>query len=190
MMTIRIVLGLLLTVSALAVAGRRIWCLFLLIRWGQPANNRLADAAARAETEVTEVIGQRRLLKWTVPGLAHAFVFWGFLVLGLTIVEAYGAPTNRDFSIPVLRGWAWIPFVEDLFAVAVLVGIAVFTVLRLRENPKRQGRRSRFYGSHLGAAWLVLFMIFNVVWTLLLYRGAQIERGDFPYPTRWAFASN
>ena len=33
-------------------------------------------------------------------------------------------------------------------------------------------------------------MIFNVVWTLLLYRGAQIERGDFPYPTQWAFASN
>ncbi len=63
-------------------------------------------------------------------------------------------------------------------------------MLRLRQNPSRQGRQSRFYGSHLGAAWLVLFMIFNVVWTLLLYRGAQIVRGDFPYPTQWAFASN
>src|SRR5262249_573845 len=34
----------------------------------------------------------------------------------------------------------------------------------------------------------VLFMIFNVMWTLLLYRGAQINTGYFPYP-HGAFAS-
>ena len=188
--SVSLLVGLLVTVVALAIAGRRLHWLWRLLRSGQPALGRDVDPGPVLETEVTEVIGQRRLLKWTVPGLAHAFVFWGFLVLGLTIVEAYGALIDRDFSIPVLRNWAWIPFVEDLFAVAVLLGIAAFAVLRLRQDPRRQGRRSRFYGSHLGAAWLVLFMIFNVVWTLLLYRGAQIERGNFPYPTGWAFASN
>ena len=38
--------------------------------------------------------------------------------------------------------------------------------------PKKLGRKSRFYGSHLGGAWLVLFMIFNVIWTMFLFRGA------------------
>ena len=47
---------------------------------------------------------------------------------------------------------------------------------------------SRFYGSHTGAAWLVLFMIFNVIWTLFLYRGAQINTGVFPFGEE-AFAS-
>ena len=82
-----------------------------------------------------------------------------------------------------------VAFVEDFFGVAVLAALVVFTVIRIKQNPHRQGRLSRFYGSHTGAAWLVLFMIFDVVWTLFLYRGAQINTGNFPYPDQWAFAS-
>ena len=47
--------------------------------------------------------------------------------------------------------------------------------IRIKEAPAGLGRRSRFFGSHLGPAWFVLFMIFNVVWTLLAYRGASIN---------------
>jgi Fe-S oxidoreductase len=64
----------------------------------------------------------------------------------------------------------------------------MFAVIRLVHSPRREGRNSRFFGSHLDAAWLVLFMIFNVVWSLLLYRGAQINDGVFPYKSG-AFAS-
>ena len=71
---------------------------------------------------------------------------------------------------------------------AVLAGIITFTVIRLRNDPHREGRRSRFFGSHTSAAWLVLGMIFGVIATLLLYRGAQINTGVFPYP-HGAFAS-
>ena len=141
-----------------------------------------------AETQATEVFGQRKLLKWTVPGVAHALTFWGFIVLVLTIIEAYGALFSKHFVIPLIGTWAWVGFAEDLFAVAVLVGIATFTVIRLRNSPEREGRASRFSGSHTGAAWLVLAGIFGVIATLLLYRGAQINTGDFPYP-RGAFAS-
>mgnify|MGYP000317147857 CR=1 FL=1 len=35
-------------------------------------------------------VGQRKLVRWTTPGWAHAFVFWGFCVLLLTIIEAVG----------------------------------------------------------------------------------------------------
>ena len=44
------------------------------------------------------MLGQRKLLKWTVPGIAHFFTFWGFIVLGLTILEAYGALFDPDFD--------------------------------------------------------------------------------------------
>ena len=43
-------------------------------------------------------------------------------------------------------------------------------------HPARKSRDSRFYGSHTGAAWLVLFMIFNVIWTMFLFRGAVEAR--------------
>ena len=70
----------------------------------------------------------------------------------------------------------------------MLAGIITFAVIRLRNNPEREGRDSRFAGSHTGAAWLVLAGIFLVIATLLIYRGAQINTGDFPYP-HGAFAS-
>ena len=117
-----------LSVPATAViAGRRLWWLSRLIRSGQPAVGRTDERAVRAQAEVVEVVGQRKLLAWTIPGLAHAFAFWGFCVLGLTIVEAFGALVDRSFSIPVIDGWAWIPWVEDFFAVMVLVALVVST---------------------------------------------------------------
>ena len=191
-MVLRMTVGLVLTVVALAIAGRRVWWLKRLAFSGQPAPERVAAVREHpgrdVTTETTEVLGQRKLLKWTVPGAAHAATFWGFTVLLLTIIESFGALFSRTFSIPWIGHWAFIGFIEDLFTVAVLAGIITFTVIRMQNSPKREGRASRFFGSHTRAAWLVLAMIFLVVATLLIYRGAQINTGVFPYP-HGAFAS-
>ena len=184
--------GLVLTAVAFAVAGRRLWWLKRLAFSGQSAPERVAavrDHVGRdVKTETTEVLGQRKLLKWTVPGAAHAATFWGFTILLLTIIESFGALFDRTFSLPWIGHWAFIGFLEDLVAVGVLAGIITFAVIRLRNNPHTEGRKSRFYGSHTGAAWLVLGMIFLVIATLLIYRAAQINTGVFPYP-HGAFAS-
>lgn len=177
------------TAVAFVLAGRRVFMLYRLGRTAQPADpDRVRDVGVRVRAVVSEVLGQRKLLKWSVPGAAHFAVFWGFLILGATILEGFGALFQRDFHIPLIGTAAWLGFLEDLFIVAVLCGLMVFAAIRLRQNPGREGRRSRFFRSHLGAAWLVLFMIFNVMWTLLLYRGAQINTGNFPFPNG-AFAS-
>ena len=191
-MVLRMTVGLVLTVVALAIAGRRLWWLKRLAFSGQPAPERVAAVREHpgrdVEVQATEVIGQRKLLKWSVPGAAHAATFWGFIVLLLTIIEAYGALFSRTFAIPGIGHWAFIGFIEDLFAVGVLAGIITFAVIRIRSNPHSEGRKSRFFGSHTRAAWVVLGMIFLVIATLLLYRGAQINTGVFPY-AHGAFAS-
>src|ERR1035438_8792406 len=129
------IIGLVVTVAAFAVAGRRLWWLRRLAMSGQPAPERLeyakTHAATDLKTQLTEVIGQRKLLKWTVPRAAHAATFWGFIVLLLTIIEAYGALFSRAFAIPGIGTWAVIGFIEDLFAVGVLAGLATFTVIRI-----------------------------------------------------------
>ena len=51
-------------------------------------NDRPADLPLRVKNEVEIVLGQRKLLKRLVPGLMHAFIFWGFLVLFPTIILA------------------------------------------------------------------------------------------------------
>src|ERR1700728_3194787 len=147
-MVLRMSVGLVLTAAAFAIAGRRLWWLKRLGFSGQPAPERLEYARSHpgreAETQLTEVIGQRKLLKWTVPGAAHAATFWGFIVLLLTIIEAYGDLFSRTFAIPGIGHWAAIGFIEDLFAVGVLAGIITFAIIRLRNNPEREGRKSRF----------------------------------------------
>ncbi|MGH8982104.1 MAG: (Fe-S)-binding protein, partial [Acidimicrobiales bacterium] len=188
----RIGIGVAVTVVCLAVAGHRFFWLSRLVRAGQDAPERLRrDISKKASAEITEVAGQRKLLKWTVPGLAHFFTMWGFTILLFTIVEAYGDLFDSTFHIPGIGTSPVLGFIEDFFATAVLVALGVFTVIRLKHAPARRERASRFYGSHTDAAWVTLLLIFLVVATLLLYRGAQINTSprQFPYDD-WAFASH
>src|SRR6185437_14233723 len=136
----RIVIGLALTVVALGVAARRVDWLRRLAFSGQPAPERFAQVRDHpgqvGEYQTVQVVGQRKLLKWSLPGAAHAATFWGFIVLLLTIIEAYGALFQRTFAFPGIGHWGFIGFVEDLFAVGVLSGIVTFTVIRFRNDPR------------------------------------------------------
>ncbi|HUP99808.1 MAG TPA: (Fe-S)-binding protein, partial [Aeromicrobium sp.] len=137
------------------------------------------------------VFGQKRLLKWTVPGVAHAITFWAFIILTLTIIEALGALFDPRFAIPVIGRWRLVGFAEDLIGTLLLVSLATFAAIRRKNDPAKIERSSRFYGSHTGPAWLVLGMISLVAITLFGYRGPQINTGVFPYQdhSAWTFTS-
>src|SRR4030095_13014154 len=132
MIAARITIGMAMTLVAFAIAGRRVAWLASLIRAGQPEPGRWGNVGKLVRTQLTEVAGQPRLLQWTRPGVAHFFTFWGFTILSLTIIEAYGALFDPDFAIPVIGHWRVIGFLEDFFAVAVLVALATFTVILIR----------------------------------------------------------
>ncbi|MCC5578533.1 (Fe-S)-binding protein [Microtetraspora sp. AC03309] len=192
------IIGLVMTGVALAFAGRRVAFLYRLATSGQPAPERIEYAkdnvGAEIKAQLVEVFGQKKLLKWTPSGTAHFFVMWAFFILATVYLEAYGAliqgmiTGTPDFHIPLIGTWAVLGFLQDFIAVAALIGLVAFTVIRIKNSPKKLGRGSRFSGSHLGGAWLVLFMIFNVIWTMFLFRGAAINTGNFPYASG-AFAS-
>ncbi|HEY7594248.1 MAG TPA: (Fe-S)-binding protein [Actinophytocola sp.] len=179
-MVVRMVLGVVITLVVLAVAGRRAKFLYDLVRSGQPVD-RFDHLGSRLWAQVKEVFGQRKLLKWSIPGAAHFFTFWGFVILITVYLEAYGTLFDADFHIPWIGRWAVLGFAQDLIATLVFVSIVTFAIIRVRQAPERRQRLSRFYGSHTGGAWLILFMIFNVVWTMFLFRGASAAVGTFPY---------
>jgi Fe-S oxidoreductase len=178
---IRLVVGLGMTAVVAVFAARRINWLTRLTLAGQPATGRADKLGTRIWTQIAEVLGQRRLLKWSIPGLAHFFTMWGFFILLTVYIEAYGLLFQPNFHIPVIGRWDALGFLQDFFAAAVFIGIATFAVIRLRTEPKEHGRESRFYGSHTGGAWLILFMIFNVIWTYVLVRGSAVNNGTLPY---------
>ena len=181
---IRLIIGLAMTAIVGLLAVKRVGWLTKLISSGQPTadeRGRKNHLGERIGNQIKEVFGQTKLLKWSIPGIAHLFTMWGFFVLATVYLEAYGVLFNPKFHIPVIGRWGVLGFLQDFFAVAVLLGIITFAIIRLRSEPKEYGRSSRFYGSHTGGAWLILFMIFNVIWTYALFRGAAVANGNLPY---------
>jgi hypothetical protein len=142
-MVVRLILGLLMTVAALAVSGRRASWLYKLISSGQPDDNRKQQVGERLRAQVVEVFGQRKLLAWSVPGLAHLFTFWAFVILASVYLEAYGALFDPDFHIPLIGRWPLLGFLQDTIAVLALISLGVFAVIRIRNAPERVARASR-----------------------------------------------
>jgi Fe-S oxidoreductase len=174
---------------ALALFARRALLLWRLVRMGAPLE-RFDELPKRVENEAVIVLGQRKLLQRLVPGVVHAFIFWGFVVLFPTILVAVVYVVDADPSLPAGSplGWlerqGWFAFLVDLFCCLVLVGVAAALWIRKVQRPKR------FEGSHLGEADLILGLIAGIVTTLLLWHATQIALGENPWPETWSPVSN
>jgi Fe-S oxidoreductase len=164
---------LLMLATAAGLAARRASLLTRLVRAGRPVDRR-GDLPARVAREGTEVLGQRKLFQRFVPGLMHALIFWGFLVLLTTIAEVAGQVVDPAFELPWIGGTAWLGLAQDVFAAGVLVGLAIAVGIRLGQRPER------FVGSHRREAYRILGLIFWIVVTLFLARGARIALGLAP----------
>jgi len=147
-----------------------------VLRAARPSN-RGDDPAARVRRELVHVLGQRKLFQKAVPGLMHALIFWGFLVLLPTIAEAAIAIVDRDAHLPLLGDAPWFALVVDVFATGVVVGLAIAVVIRKVVRP------DRFRGSHLREADLILVWIFGIVGSLLLWNAARIALGLAAHPS-------
>src|SRR6185436_7312240 len=173
--------------AALAVAtalfARRAHLLYRIVRLGKPTD-RSGDLGRRTKAEATVVLGQRKLLQRIVPGLVHAFVFWGFIVLAPTIVMALLGAVDADWTFPWLGHQGWYFLLVDLFCVLVLVGVVSAFGIRKVQRP------ARFEGSHLREADLILGLIALIVTTLLAWHATQIALGLNEWPAGWSPVSD
>jgi Fe-S oxidoreductase len=163
--------------------ARRVSLLAGLVRLGGPAD-RSGDLPRRARNEAVIVLGQRKLLQRLVPGLVHAAIFWGFLVLFPTIVIAMIGAVDRDATLPWLGHQGWFALLVDGFAVLVLAGVLAAAWIRKVQRP------ARFHGSHLREADLILALIAGIVSTLLLWHASRIALGLNEWPAEWSPVSD
>src|ERR1700751_2029156 len=116
---IRLVVGLAMTAVVLVFAARRIWWLLRMVRSRQPATDPTDNLGKRVMTQVEEVFGQTRLLRWSIPGLAHFFTMWGFFILLTVYIEAYGFLFQATFHIPVVGRATALGFLQDFLTSGV-----------------------------------------------------------------------
>ena len=165
------------------IFARRARLLVRIMRLGRPAE-RFDDVPQRVRQEAVVAIGQKKILQRLGPGLMHAFIFWGFIVLFPTIVMAMIGAVDKGTTLPWLGHQGWFAFLVDLFAVLVLVSVCAAFYIRKVVRPPR------FEGSHLGEADLILAWIAGIVSTLLLWHATQIALGLNEWPAAWSPFAN
>lgn len=161
-----VVLAVLILLACAVFAGklRRIYRLIRRGRGPVP----LAPLPARLRDLVAQVALHRRVLRRPWFGLLHLFIFWGFLVLLTTIVQAVGEAASPGWTLPWVGGLPLLVSVQDLFIVLVLAGVAMAVWARVGARIKRLEGQDRH------GAYLILALITGIMITLLVSRGAQI----------------
>ncbi len=192
-------------VAGVAVIGffggwalRRVVFLVRLTGAARPDPRRDIRTAFRANLRhaLVNIFANKKLLKWTLPGVAHFWVMWAFFVLQTTLLEAAGELfVGPSFQLPLLHrielggvnAYDVLGFLQDSLGLLSLVGIAIFAAIRLAQDPRTTGRASRFAGSNLNQGWWVLAGEALVIWTLYVAHGVRYAEGHAP--TEAAFVS-
>jgi Fe-S oxidoreductase len=115
---------------------------------------------------VVDVIGQRQtIIERPAAGVAHAFVFWGFVAFGgYTTVEFLNGLGLVDLTH---RGWfSAYRVVLTPFAIAVLAGIVLLIIRRAFVRPVGLGRTVSIESIVIGLFISTLMVTFLLTWRL------------------------
>ncbi|MCR4315298.1 MAG: (Fe-S)-binding protein [Planctomycetes bacterium] len=155
---------------ALAVFSRVAYKRFRLLRLGAPYPLK-HPWDQRIKGLFTDAFGQRRMFKYSFPGMMHALIFWGFCVLAFRTITVFGKGFDVTFYIPFLGehqplGMAY-ELGRDIFEGLVLIGVAAMCYIRLVVRPKRL--------TQSGEAYLILAFIATLMITDFIYDAAQMN---------------
>ncbi|HEU0214990.1 MAG TPA: (Fe-S)-binding protein [Jiangellaceae bacterium] len=180
-----IVVSVVVTLVAIALAARAVGQMVGVVRLGQPAAGRTDRPGSRTATMLRETFGHTRMLKWSAVGAAHWFVFVGFGLLFFTLVTAYGQLVDARFALPLIGHWRPFEWLAEFITWAMLIGIGLLIAIRLRSHPARTGKPSRFTGSTMWQGYYVEATVVGVGLCILVLRGAEYalgvgDRSHFP----------
>ncbi len=153
----------------------------LLLRAG--AAPRFDQLGERLRRTAVYAFGQKKFLKGEQPaGLMHAFIFWGFMILALTVVTLFARAYDEHFYLPLLHpgqplGDAYT-LLRDLIQVTVVVAVLYALYRRvIAHTPRLFGFRpaeDRLRGEPHWEGVLILVLILGIMAGSLLHEGARL----------------
>ncbi len=148
-------------VGAWTVFGLRISYLLRLLRLGQP-ENRINHILKRIGFFLKGVLGQSGVLRNPVPGIAHFFTFWGFIILQLGALNLWA--NGLGFSLPIVSSNAY-GVVLDVFLVLVTAAIIEFAYRRAILRPAALESKTHDWKEGMIILGLIFLVIFTIVGT-------------------------
>ena len=140
-----------------------------LIKIGRPAS-RLDHLEDRAKGTWRYAFRQEKMDYYNPAGLAHKFIFFGFIVLQLRTIILWGRGYYAPFGLFILRpdqplGQAY-EFLKDIMGALVVLGTLVFFYYRLVVKPKRMSLSIE--------GVIILLIIFSMMVADMTYDGASL----------------
>jgi len=132
-------------------------------------NERLQNIPERIKMVLTHFLGQTQLLKqdfW--PGLMHAVIFWGFMIIAIRTITLFGLGFDKNFVLPLLGGALgnFYTLTLSLIEMAVVLALGYAAYRRLIVKPKRLTMEAEGIG--------ILVAIFLLMITDFFMEGAHI----------------
>jgi Fe-S oxidoreductase len=162
-----------LILAAVAVLGfgafaYRAWKLYRYLRLGWNEDRR-AHLGKRIRDELVIYLLQRKLLKrpYYIRGVAHAFIFWGFIVITMGTVDLL-ASGLFGLRMPGAESGFFV-WAVDVFAALVLASIVLALVRRAFFKPARM---------HIALdGYIILGLIATLIVSLLAFENAGLAAG-------------
>src|SRR5712691_4029245 len=152
--------------TALVLFGLRVGKLITLL-----VKARREDRTDHIDDRIGEVflvvLGQSQVLRDPIPGIAHFFTFWGFIIVQFGLLNLMLGAFNG--SLPLLGGNRAFATLLDAFIIFVLLALLLFAFRRAVIRPKQ-------LSSFLHGPWdgyIILGLIFAVIFTLALVEGFE-----------------
>ncbi len=167
------ILFLIVLALSIALFAKNVLRLYSYLGIGKP-ENRIDGIPRRLKNVFVIAFGQSKLMREPLAGMMHFFIFWGFVILLLAIVEAIGEGLTRGFSLSFL-GPVYRPVLvlEEVLGVLVVASVLTALFRRYVTKPARLD-----VGGHARLdATVILGIILLIMSSMFLQNAAGIAAG-------------
>lgn len=185
------IIFLILLVAGFGLFAKSLLKIYRNIRLGREIN-RSDRKPERWETMTRVAMGQSRMVKRPVAGILHLFVYVGFVIINIELVEIVvdGIFGTHRF-LATIFGHTFYNFFTatlEVLALLVVIGVVVFFIRRNFYGVKRLTMKELFGWPKNDANWIliiefalmVFFFTMNSSDLILQQRGVLAEHGSFP----------
>ena len=157
--------------GALLLFGLRVGQLVTLLAKARP-EERTDHIDDRIGEFFQSVLGQKGVLRDPLPGIAHFFTFWGFIVIQFGLLNLILGAFNG--SLPLVGANRVFAIILDTLVILVFFALIVFAIRRGLVRPRQ-------LSSFLHGPWdgfIILGLILLVILTLALVEGFEFAASN------------
>nr|WP_315027379.1 (Fe-S)-binding protein [uncultured Chryseobacterium sp.] len=185
------IIFLILLVAGFGLFAKSLLKIYRNIRLGHEIN-RSDRQAERWSTMARVAMGQSKMVKRPVAGILHVFVYVGFVIINIELVEIIvdGVFGTHRFLASVFGEsfYSFFTATLEILALLVVIGVVVFFIRRNFYGVKRLTMKELFGWPKHDANWILIiefalmmaFFKMNAADWVLQQRGLLHELGSFP----------